>query len=614
LRFTQLLGSLVGSPEEPKRKPPATGETLPVDLLTKPTQPSNAPQLTLPVSEDGTNVPDESSAFGDLQVMPFTARNLSQVPVPAPEATVAGPAGPLREIAQSETMDAGTAESQSQAPAAAFEPDTVDPPSAGQPNRSGDLIQREEPTPIEIPSGTGLPVSSAPRGESALPPRPGKPETPEMTKIGARRATPALSTGQDPVLAPQSAPAAGLPSGKADTASPGRSVAQQEMTQPETEVSTSRPQRKPGKAEKTDTAAPLVAEKPSAQTATPLSLHPQVDAPLQDFRATEPGSATAQPTELASAPDNLASDSGAAASLATPLRQPASDDPARLPELAFAAHLTAMGASGEETRPITANTSRPSAATALSNPRGAIPTRAASETVEPAAAPGEQQPDETPGPQSAPKDPSAAEPPEPARRPELPRAPREQAASAAEAPLAGQAHGAATNAATNATNAADPPEVSSRPKSPAPATRVELPAEPVKPAPVARDLRFELSGGDRKVEVRLTDRGGEVHVAVRTGDAQLAGDLREDLPALAARLEQGGFRAETWRPGQDGATEQQRPEYVTVFKPDNARGQTPQHGREDQDQRQPQQQKDSGNPPNRKQERKEFTWLYTSLR
>jgi hypothetical protein len=143
---------------------------------------------------------------------------------------------------------------------------------------------------------------------------------------------------------------------------------------------------------------------------------------------------------------------------------------------------------------------------------------------------------------------------------------------------------------------------------------VELPAEPVKPAPVARDLRFELSGGDRKVEVRLTDRGGEVHVAVRTGDAQLAGDLREDLPALAARLEQGGFRAETWRPGQDGATEQQRPEYVTVFKPDNARGQTPQHGREDQDQRQPQQQKDSGNPPNRKQERKEFTWLYTSLR
>jgi hypothetical protein len=71
----------------------------------------------------------------------------------------------------------------------------------------------------------------------------------------------------------------------------------------------------------------------------------------------------------------------------------------------------------------------------------------------------------------------------------------------------------------------------------------------------ARDIRLEVASGDRRVEVRLMERAGEVHVAVRTPDAQLAGDLRANLPSLAARLEQSGMRAEPWHGGVDAATD-----------------------------------------------------------
>jgi hypothetical protein len=64
----------------------------------------------------------------------------------------------------------------------------------------------------------------------------------------------------------------------------------------------------------------------------------------------------------------------------------------------------------------------------------------------------------------------------------------------------------------------------------------------------ARNIEIQLNQGDQRVNVRLSERGGEVHVSVRTQDAQLAGALRQDLPSLSGKLEQSGFRAETWHP------------------------------------------------------------------
>ena len=49
--------------------------------------------------------------------------------------------------------------------------------------------------------------------------------------------------------------------------------------------------------------------------------------------------------------------------------------------------------------------------------------------------------------------------------------------------------------------------------------------------------------------VRFVERGGEVHVSVRTGDAEMAQNLRGGLNDLVNRLEDGGIRTEVWQPG-----------------------------------------------------------------
>jgi hypothetical protein len=82
-----------------------------------------------------------------------------------------------------------------------------------------------------------------------------------------------------------------------------------------------------------------------------------------------------------------------------------------------------------------------------------------------------------------------------------------------------------------------------------------VPASDVKTSAPAREIQLQVNQGTQRVDVRVMDRGGEVHVAVRTPDAQLAGALRGDLPTLSAKLEQAGFRAETWHPA--GASQQE---------------------------------------------------------
>jgi hypothetical protein len=46
----------------------------------------------------------------------------------------------------------------------------------------------------------------------------------------------------------------------------------------------------------------------------------------------------------------------------------------------------------------------------------------------------------------------------------------------------------------------------------------------------------------------VVERAGEVQVAVRTADPQLAGDLRQNLGDLVSELAGRGYRAETWQP------------------------------------------------------------------
>ena len=64
-----------------------------------------------------------------------------------------------------------------------------------------------------------------------------------------------------------------------------------------------------------------------------------------------------------------------------------------------------------------------------------------------------------------------------------------------------------------------------------------------------KDLSVQVRQSNQEsVELRVVERDGELHVAVRTGDADLAHGLRQGLPELVDRLDQGGFRTEAWRP------------------------------------------------------------------
>ena len=71
-----------------------------------------------------------------------------------------------------------------------------------------------------------------------------------------------------------------------------------------------------------------------------------------------------------------------------------------------------------------------------------------------------------------------------------------------------------------------------------------------KPAQPVRDVTVRLTADNQQVDVKLVDRGGEIHVAVRSADAALTSDLRASVHDLIGGLEKSGFRAETWQPGE----------------------------------------------------------------
>jgi hypothetical protein len=144
----------------------------------------------------------------------------------------------------------------------------------------------------------------------------------------------------------------------------------------------------------------------------------------------------------------------------------------------------------------------------------------------------------------------------------------------------------------------------------APASPAELEPESVARTP-ARDITLRLNEGDQRVDVRLVERQGEVHVAVRTPDAGLASDLRRDLPSLAARLEQNGFHAEAWH----GGSEWRRPSVSDspAAQQDTASSQGRQHGREGRDDR-PRRSPQTEEQTDPQKERKEFEWFMSSHR
>lgn len=150
------------------------------------------------------------------------------------------------------------------------------------------------------------------------------------------------------------------------------------------------------------------------------------------------------------------------------------------------------------------------------------------------------------------------------------------------------------------TDSAEPKAVAKPPAAP----------EPPKAAPVARDIHIEVGGAEKKVEVRLVERAGEVQLAVRTPDERLAGALREELPALSSRLEQSGFRADQWRAAETGGAERR----LDVGAAAESSGRAPEHGGRQRRDDEPQRPEPPGERKKSEEKGTAFEWLMQSLR
>lgn len=124
---------------------------------------------------------------------------------------------------------------------------------------------------------------------------------------------------------------------------------------------------------------------------------------------------------------------------------------------------------------------------------------------------------------------------------------------------------------------------SPRPSAPVAIQRAEPEAPPAQAA--SHDVSLRLVDGQSRVDVRLSERAGEVRVLVHTPDRELAASLRSELPDLVGKLRQGGFQAETWQPASAARTDHGQPDGSGAFS-----GSPQQHpGAGQRDHRQPEQ-------------------------
>lgn len=212
-----------------------------------------------------------------------------------------------------------------------------------------------------------------------------------------------------------------------------------------------------------------------------------------------------------------------------------------------------------------------------------------------------------PRPRGTPAEEDAA-PIERLRKPEAARA-AELTSSAADRTVLDPSHGPQESAA----NRADRSQGEPAPEPQRASARVE--SEAPKPPTTTHDIKLEVASGDQRVEVHLVERGGDVHVAVRTPDTHLAGELRENLPALSTRLEQTGLRPEEWHTTTPASGEWHRQvEHSAGSSANDPQGQSRQDTRQRQGDPEPRQPQVMEEQPNRKQKGKDFAWFMSSLR
>jgi hypothetical protein len=118
---------------------------------------------------------------------------------------------------------------------------------------------------------------------------------------------------------------------------------------------------------------------------------------------------------------------------------------------------------------------------------------------------------------------------------------------------------------------------------PAPVTQVHAAEAADQPKPLNSIAVQVGETGAQKVLVRVVQEPGEVRLAVRTSDPELSRGLQQGLTELVGKLQESGYRAESWKPVQAAA--QTTPAAEGQSSPSNSRhgdGQ-PQPGGSNQD-------------------------------
>jgi hypothetical protein len=144
------------------------------------------------------------------------------------------------------------------------------------------------------------------------------------------------------------------------------------------------------------------------------------------------------------------------------------------------------------------------------------------------------------------------------------------------------------------------------PQSPLPAAGAAATEPGARPGPAepARRVSVEVLGpdSDRRVRLDVSERRGEVHVAVRSQDPELSESLRQELPGLVSRLEQSGYGTEPWPEGGANFQDRQR------------RGAPGESGADQQSERRSQPDWPEGNRPRRQHRSEEsFAWQLRSI-
>jgi hypothetical protein len=126
-----------------------------------------------------------------------------------------------------------------------------------------------------------------------------------------------------------------------------------------------------------------------------------------------------------------------------------------------------------------------------------------------------------------------------------------------------------------------------------PMASAELETANPSPAPPVREISFRITAASANVDVQVAQRAGKVQVAVRTADPDLAKSLQTNLGDLVGRLEDKGYKTETWTPvtAQHGTAAVREPSNSANSQSQSANpgsqggGQDQQHGQQESNQR-----------------------------